>query len=323
MSLKFAWCCLAQNRQAEIREAIRRVAGRVDHMIVVDGGSVDDSLFYLRGRGDVDVVLAPWRDDFSWSRNQYIERARALGCDWILVGDTDEWWSEFSMLNMRTLLSMHHDIGTHVVEFRDEAVTLMGDREVWRNTAGTFYKPLAYRLTPGFHYEGNPHHTPVWEPGIAPRLAKAPPEFSYSHTKQGYGAIAHRGARNFYIGNSNRFGARWREFRAKVNLWISPREWREHVGCHWTHFDATCSPCTSLVPWHDFERALMDLGQDDMSHPALRWILDHRHDDADEGDSECRETYLLAFRIYHPELDPFPNEIIKGQGCSLPGSEHP
>ena len=318
---RIAWCCLAQNRLSELREAIRRVEGHVDHMIVVDGGSVDDSLFYLKARGDVDVVLAPWRDDFSWSRNQYVERARALGCTHILVGDTDEWWSPWAMANMRTMVDLFDSLGAQIVQFRDVPVTMRGEREVARNDASTFYKPLLYRLAPGFHYRGNPHHEPVYESPV--NMASAPPEATYSHVKQAWGCIAHRGARNFYIGNSNRFGDKWRKFRALVNRTLRPVEWTDHVGDHRESFDPACAVCTAMVPWHDFDRELMCLAHSPrlMSTPVTAWIVNHRHDDGD-GDSEVRELFLLCFAIYHPSLNPFPSEHIAGQECSIGEAAH-
>lgn len=331
--MKIAWGCIAQNRLDELKVSLGRVLDKVDHCIVVDGGSIDGSLPYLwglqrrrqkAGKDDLHVLLRPWRDDFCWSRNQYLDEARRLGCDWVVVSDTDEWFSPETADNLRTVVGMYADMGFRCIAFRDEPVTLLGGEEVARNVvldeSKAFFKPLAAKLTPGLHYVGNPHHGWVWPEHEGDRfkpIANAPVRFCYSHVKEKIGTVAHRGARNFYVagGGDNERPQKWREFRALVNAWFAGKEWWEHVGDHGREIDPGCPTCLRLMPWHAFDHALQ--AGHDFSQMWGRWIVEHRHDDDRGGDSEVRELYLLAYRLYHPELDPFPNDRIKGQEVSL------
>lgn len=293
---RIGWACITLNRLAELRVVIRRMAGNVDAMIVIDGGSVDDTVHYLRGRGDVDYRIIPWRDHFSNQRTHYIERARQLKLDWLFVSDTDEWYSQETARNLRVLASLWHDRGFGGLELRCEEVGLLGDREHVRKRADpehSFYKLLGFRVTTGLHYEGNPHEGLVWGGGEQLPVVRAPGRFYYEHVKP-LGVIAARGARNFYIGGGgdNERVPKWEEFRREVSRAYGP------------NFD-----------WPDFDRQLV---RGEVASNVARWILDHRHDHERPGDSEVREMYLYYFRILHPELDPYGTEHISGQECSIP-----
>ena len=346
--MKIAYGMIAQNRLSEMPTALGRVIDVVDHSIVVDGGSIDGSLENLWGlqprrkhRNDQHVLLRPWRDDFCWSRNQYLEEAKRLGCDWIVVSDTDEWFSKDTAANLRTIIETYDDMGFRCVAFRDEPVTLLGGVEWERNVVmdpdKAFFKPLAAKLTPGLRYEGNPHHGWVWPEHEGDRfkpIANAPIQFCYSHRKEKIGTVAHRGARNAYVagGGDNEKPRKWREFRAAVNAAFEPEKWRFHagVGRHGREIDPDCHTCLNMVPWHAFDRALIEgrglrrsysdgLADTGSLGDFGGWILTHRHDDTRGGDSEVRELYILAYRLYHPEMDPFPDDRIKGQEVSLEG----
>ena len=48
MSLPIVYCMMAQNRLLEVKHCIDLVEPYVDKIVIVDGGSTDDSIFYLR-----------------------------------------------------------------------------------------------------------------------------------------------------------------------------------------------------------------------------------------------------------------------------------
>ncbi|MCB9539592.1 MAG: glycosyltransferase [Myxococcales bacterium] len=61
--------------------------GVVDEIVCVDTGSTDDTPA-IAERFGARVLRSPWRDDFSFHRNESLE---ASTCDWVLVIDGDEW----------------------------------------------------------------------------------------------------------------------------------------------------------------------------------------------------------------------------------------
>jgi hypothetical protein len=79
-------CLIARNESPVIGRALNSLCGQVDEIIVVDGGSTDDTVAIARAAG-ARVVVEPWRHDFAHARNAAV--SAAIG-DWVLVIDCDE-----------------------------------------------------------------------------------------------------------------------------------------------------------------------------------------------------------------------------------------
>lgn len=79
-------CMIMRDNAATLRRCLNSVAGLVDEIIVVDTGSVDDSIKIAESY-EAKVLTDPWQDDFSRPRNIGIEQARS---QWILIMDPDE-----------------------------------------------------------------------------------------------------------------------------------------------------------------------------------------------------------------------------------------
>ena len=77
---------IARNEAQFIQEAIDSVRGLVHQMIVVDTGSVDDTIQIARESGAT-VVEAAWNNDFSAARNEALEHVTS---QWVLILDADE-----------------------------------------------------------------------------------------------------------------------------------------------------------------------------------------------------------------------------------------
>lgn len=83
-----------------IARCLESVRPYVDTMIVVDTGSVDDTVEIATSRGAI-IHHHPWSDDFAAARNAALDRSDA---DWNLVLDADEWLEgDASALDSRTL----------------------------------------------------------------------------------------------------------------------------------------------------------------------------------------------------------------------------
>lgn len=79
-------CMIARDEAEILAAALESVRGLADEIVVVDTGSVDDTVALARAHGArVDTI--PWPDDFAAARNASLERATG---DWILVLDADE-----------------------------------------------------------------------------------------------------------------------------------------------------------------------------------------------------------------------------------------
>jgi glycosyltransferase involved in cell wall biosynthesis len=79
-------CMIMKNEAKLLPRCLNSVMGLVDEIIIVDTGSVDNSIEIAKSYGAT-VLRDPWQDDFARPRNIGIERARG---DWILIMDPDE-----------------------------------------------------------------------------------------------------------------------------------------------------------------------------------------------------------------------------------------
>lgn len=77
---------IAQNEEADLPDCLRSMAGLVDEMVVVDGGSTDATVDVARAHGAV-VHQIPFLGDFAAQRNAAVARCNS---EWILMLDADE-----------------------------------------------------------------------------------------------------------------------------------------------------------------------------------------------------------------------------------------
>ncbi len=77
---------IVRDEEAVLAESIRSVESIADEIVVLDTGSVDNTVALARGLGAV-VDQAPWTDDFSAARNRCLQNATG---DWILWLDAGE-----------------------------------------------------------------------------------------------------------------------------------------------------------------------------------------------------------------------------------------
>ena len=78
---------IARNEARCIGRCLKSVAPWVDHMIVLDTGSSDQTVAIARSFG-AEVYHFSWCDDFSAARNAALDHSHA---DWNFVLDADEW----------------------------------------------------------------------------------------------------------------------------------------------------------------------------------------------------------------------------------------
>lgn len=86
MKTRLSLCVIARNEGESIGRCLASAAGLAEQMIVVDTGSVDDTVEVARAAG-ASVFEEVWRGDFAAARNSSLERATG---DWVLFLDCDE-----------------------------------------------------------------------------------------------------------------------------------------------------------------------------------------------------------------------------------------
>lgn len=84
-AMKITACLIVLNEQDRITEAVRGAVGICDEVLVVDGGSWDDTVSLAKAAG-ARVIERPF-EDFAPQKNFANEQA---GCPWILSLDADE-----------------------------------------------------------------------------------------------------------------------------------------------------------------------------------------------------------------------------------------
>jgi glycosyltransferase involved in cell wall biosynthesis len=268
--MKLTYCMMTRNRLYDVMRCLERVKPYVDRIVIVDGGSIDDSIFTLRNYQGVELYIHPWNDNFSQQRTHYLTHAGENGgTDWVLVSDPDELYSVEALQNMRK--EIENAGRFNMLSFQSVSVTTKGTDVVHKNE-DDFWKPLLFKWNPGIHYVGNPHEALVLNGGM--RVKNLP--YQYYHIKQ-QDVTWHRGARNAFIAGISPAGVPtklWKPFRDLV---------REVSGVDsWTAFDAY----------------LLKGKIDQRIKDALISFKDEKGWD---GCSEWNEMYNLYFLAYHPE----------------------
>lgn len=283
MSKTIVYGTMTQNRLSETKKCVEIVEPYVDHIVIIDGGSIDDSVFYFRNWSQenpkIKFFLHPWKDNFPAQRTNYINRAReVVGHDdfWILVSDPDEWFEKETMENLQDAVVFAEQNGCNMVCFQCRSASFKGDKRVWESL-DNYWKGLLFKYMPGLHYVGNPHETLMMPGGL--RQLSTP--FIYEHIKQ-ENIIWHRGIRNLYCGGGGpNLGDRnplWKELKDTV---------KEVYGRELT--------------WHEFDKEML---RGNLDARIKNWLFKAKDQTGYDGASEHREGYKLYFRIYHPEEEP-------------------
>jgi glycosyltransferase involved in cell wall biosynthesis len=268
------------NRLYDTMKCIERVKPYVDRVVIVDGGSTDDTILTLRNYEGVELYIHPWEDNFPKQRTNYLNRAGENGgTDWVLVSDPDELFSVEALENMRN--EINHAGPYNMLAFESNTVTMKGPKIVYHRH-DKYWKALLFKWNPGIHYTGNPHETLVIDKGH--RVKNLP--YRYYHIKQ-ENMTWHRGCRNAWIGGGGP------NLGAKQKLWLPFRELVKNK--------------TGIEKWRDFD-SYMVKGNIDPEIKAQ--LVEFRKETGYDGSSEWREFYKTYFRIYHPEEEP---EELRGE----------
>ena len=280
---KIVYAQMCQNTISFTTKCIENALPYVDHIIIVDGGSIDSTIITLRNwereEPKLHFYLHPWCDNFSAQRNNYVKHAEEFlrPGDGLIVSDPDEFFEEKTFQNLPKILDFLKKSGHTVAGFQCRSVSLRGQKRVWENL-DQYWKHLFYIYDgPGsLVYTGNPHETMNMRHGF--RQVNTP--FLYEHIKQ-ENEIWPKGMRNFVIGGGGP------NLGDKNPIWVE--------------FKQVCSSVNIPTQWHDFYKYLLKGN----IHQSLKdWMIKYSQIDEFDGCSEIREGYKSYFRMLHPEEEP-------------------
>ena len=99
--MRISACIIMRDAAEDIASCLESLVGNVDEFVVVDTGSVDDSV-EIASRYAGKVYTFEWQDDFSAAKNYAIDQATG---DWIIFLDADESLTQETRGNLRAVLS--------------------------------------------------------------------------------------------------------------------------------------------------------------------------------------------------------------------------
>jgi glycosyltransferase involved in cell wall biosynthesis len=279
---------MIQNRRWEVKSCIDRVLPYVDKIILVDGGSVDDSIVYFRNlekeEPKLEFYLCPWRDNFPMQRNKYLQHVPEG--NWVIVSDPDELFLEDTCKEWRRLAdeAEAEKLEWNGYSFRANDITLSGEKVVCSSKPENSRKPLMFWKYSSTKYleERNPHEQLVCAEGYRYKST----DLFYQHLKQDRVTWV-RGCRNFFIGGGGP------NLGASNPIWMPFRELVVRK--------------TRITKWDEFNNYLI---RGSIDKDIKQKFIEFRLITGFDGSSELRECYKYYFRILHPEEEP---EELRGE----------
>lgn len=152
------YVCMTQDRLENNKRNLPVVLPHVDRAVIIDGGSQDGTVEYLKSLGPkVEVYHRAWDDSFANQYNEYLKHVKG---GWILLCDDDEVPSEELLCTLRPIVEQSEN-GTKFdhVEFRANDVTYVeGD---WENRVDNgpceYYRKIFFKWNPDLRYTVHLH----------------------------------------------------------------------------------------------------------------------------------------------------------------------
>ncbi|WP_029541416.1 glycosyltransferase [Selenomonas sp. AB3002] len=279
----------------EILVCLSSVAQAVDEMVIVDTGSVDDSVKIVRRflrkwqqevpgrRGKLyDFV---WQDDFSLAKNYALSRCHG---EFVLFLDSDESLSEGTRENLRPLAESLSagDIpsGVRLVAVPGQAVheRKIDLLEIWRENVDLDGTPVAgeaddlavrlLRRQELLRYRGEVHEQLVLTDGRQTKIAAAAKGLlSIRHTGYRPEVKAQKNRRNeeILLKEERQGGSTFLLDYYLAETHLSRREWREAIECAQRSFGSTLPVHDRVAPYRIIYQALRELEQEACSQAGL------------------------------------------------------
>lgn len=153
--MKISACMMVKNEERHLPGCLESLKGFVDEIVAVDTGSEDNTIQILRDAGGK-VLEYPWKNDFSFHRNQSIGLATG---DWVFIIDADERFLCDDIEAFRRTLKDIDLFGKNAVTL--ELVNREGGVETSRWLSARFFRNGKVQ------YKGRVHNQPVVDGGHA------------------------------------------------------------------------------------------------------------------------------------------------------------
>lgn len=144
--LSLSLCMIVRDEAENLKKYLSRFCDFFDDVVVVDTGSVDDTLEVASSLG-ARVFNIPWENDFSRARNESLRRAKG---DWILVLDADEAVDKEGIKRLREVAAKTPALGLQLPIYNYNAEEKVGVV----NFALRFF-----RKNPAIRFKGRVHET--------------------------------------------------------------------------------------------------------------------------------------------------------------------
>lgn len=150
MANRVSLCMIVKDEEEALPGMLASVRGAWDEFIAVDTGSKDKTPWILK-KEKARVIRSPWKDDFSFHRNQAQEAATG---NWILILDADERLHEGGVKAIRRATTIDRDMWI----FQVHSYTGNGTH----HSNGS--SPRLFRNGLGIHWEGRIHNQLFFDP---------------------------------------------------------------------------------------------------------------------------------------------------------------
>ena len=259
----------------EIISCLTSVAGAVDEMVIVDTGSVDDSVKTVRrflrkwqgassGRQGK-LYQIKWRDDFAWAKNQALARCHG---QWVIFLDSDERLSESTRGNLRPLAEslargeMPGQIKRVMIPGQEESEEPIDLLELWRENVDLAGQPVPgeaddlsvrmFRRQEDLRYRGEVHEQLVFADGRRPRLAAAEKSLlTILHTGYRPGLKEQKLERNneILLKEEREGGSTFLLDYYLAQVHLQKREWQQAIDCAQRTLSTTMPVHDPLAPY--------------------------------------------------------------------------
>jgi tetratricopeptide (TPR) repeat protein len=129
MAVLLSGALIVRDESRFLGECLASIRDVVDEIVVVDTGSVDDSVEIARRHG-ARVIHHRWRDDFAEARNVALDAAMG---EWILYVDADERLSGANRASVERLLTGASEVAFRVLLAPDLVSTPYLEYRLWRH----------------------------------------------------------------------------------------------------------------------------------------------------------------------------------------------
>jgi len=131
---------IVRDEGALLADCLGPVRAVADEVVVVDTGSVDDSVAIARSFGAL-VIDHPWRDDFSEARNAGLDHATGR---WVLYVDADERLESWDPGELRALLAGSEAAALRLVFYPQLDASAYLEYRIWRNDPSVRFEGIIH-----------------------------------------------------------------------------------------------------------------------------------------------------------------------------------